>query len=308
MRALVICHQILSRSWATFPRTANRWMSFVVRRNDASARFHYPILLLPKYFIGIILMRFVNRYPLPAFMEICLISYELCILKITYGPFKQPLHFVCIFIAEAPYLGTLVLFVGPLFLSISATESDIINLAWDMRICVDITAPLIYLWTQVSVWSEKRLSRVLEPCRIIKPFTINRKTQRNVLCRPLLTFELEGNTCLVYTDNAKDQKGNIQLYVSRYSIQGKRILLTPINDEKNLDQINRLLTRVREKVSCGTSIDSSIRKSKGRLKSSRKSYLSGSILRKQFSPFLIFLLYYFAHFFMITLSFVDLPI
>ena len=155
MQILKICISLISNSWSIFSHVADQWMEFITRRNAACARFHYPVLLLPKYFIGIILLHIVSPILLPIWVEICVIAYELFLLKITFGPFEEPLHFVGIYIAEAPYIGTLILF----FSKTATASPETVSLAWDMRVCIWIGATLVYLWAQVKKWSERKQKR-----------------------------------------------------------------------------------------------------------------------------------------------------
>ena len=69
-------------------------------------------------------------------------------------------------------------------------------------------------------------------------------------CDVLFTFDSEetGKSYIAYTDNTKDEKGNIKVYANIYDPNGESLKLEPITTEKEWQAINNILISVQEKV------------------------------------------------------------
>ena len=66
----------------------------------------------------------------------------------------------------------------------------------------------------------------------------------------LFTFDSEetGKSYIAYTDNTKDENGNIKVYANIYDPNGESLKLEPITTEKEWKAINNILISVQEKV------------------------------------------------------------
>ena len=69
-------------------------------------------------------------------------------------------------------------------------------------------------------------------------------------CDVLFTFDSDetGKSYIAYTDNTKDEKGNIKVYANIYDPNGESLKLEPITTEKEWQAINNILVSVQEKV------------------------------------------------------------
>ena len=69
-------------------------------------------------------------------------------------------------------------------------------------------------------------------------------------CDVLFTFDSEetGKSYIAYTDNTKDENGNIKVYANIYDPNGESLKLEPITTEKEWKAINNILISVQEKV------------------------------------------------------------
>ncbi len=69
-------------------------------------------------------------------------------------------------------------------------------------------------------------------------------------CDVLFTFDSDetGKSYIAYTDNTKDEKGNIKVYANIYDPNGESLKLEPITTEKEWQAINNILISVQEKV------------------------------------------------------------
>ena len=85
-------------------------------------------------------------------------------------------------------------------------------------------------------------------------FTVINKEGKEVKCDVLFTFDSEetGKSYMVYTDNTKDDKGNVQVYASIYDPKDPNTKLEEIKTEKEWKVIevilNQLQTEIRKKV------------------------------------------------------------
>ena len=85
-------------------------------------------------------------------------------------------------------------------------------------------------------------------------FTVINKEGKEVKCDVLFTFDSEetGKSYMVYTDNTKDAKGNVQVYASIYDPNDPNTKLEEIKSEKEWKVIevilNQLQTEIKKKV------------------------------------------------------------
>ena len=87
-------------------------------------------------------------------------------------------------------------------------------------------------------------------------FTVLDDEGRETPCNVLFTFDRnEDDHYIVYTDNTKDEDENIQVYASRYTMQGNDIKLLPINTEEEWVLIQDTLEDLQERVRKGESLD-----------------------------------------------------
>ena len=57
-----------------------------------------------------------------------------------------------------------------------------------------------------------------------------------------------GKSYIAYTDNTKDENGNIKVYANIYDPNGESLKLEPITTDKEWKAINNILISVQEKV------------------------------------------------------------
>ena len=71
-----------------------------------------------------------------------------------------------------------------------------------------------------------------------------------VICDILFTFESEetGKNYIVYTDNTKDEKGQVQVYASIYDPKDKNMKLEEIKTDKEWKVIDTILKTIQEEV------------------------------------------------------------
>ena len=69
-------------------------------------------------------------------------------------------------------------------------------------------------------------------------------------CDVLFTFDSDetGKSYIAYTDNTKDEQGNIKVYANIYDPNGESLKLEPITTDKEWKAINNILISVQEKV------------------------------------------------------------
>ena len=82
-------------------------------------------------------------------------------------------------------------------------------------------------------------------------FTVINNEGKEVLCDVLFTFDSDetGKSYVVYTDNTKDQTGNIQVYASTYQKgEGTSAKLDPIETDKEWKIIETILNTIQETV------------------------------------------------------------
>lgn len=71
-----------------------------------------------------------------------------------------------------------------------------------------------------------------------------------IMCDILFTFDSEetGKSYIVYTDNSKDQKGNIQVYASIYDPNAENQKLEPITTDAEWKVIETILNTLQEEI------------------------------------------------------------
>lgn len=81
-------------------------------------------------------------------------------------------------------------------------------------------------------------------------FTVINDEGKEVTCDVLFTFDSEETekSYIVYTDNTKDEKGNIQVYASIYDPEEENPELKPIESEKEWKVIETILETLQEEV------------------------------------------------------------
>ena len=82
-------------------------------------------------------------------------------------------------------------------------------------------------------------------------FTVINNEGREVTCNVLFTFDSDETkkSYIVYTDNTKDEKGNIKVYASIYdpnSVDSMELL--PIETEKEWKVIETILESIQEEI------------------------------------------------------------
>jgi len=79
-------------------------------------------------------------------------------------------------------------------------------------------------------------------------FTIINKEGNEVTCEVLFTFESDETkkNYIVYTDNTKDEEGNIKVYASIYTPEGENKELMPIETEREWRVIETILESIQE--------------------------------------------------------------
>lgn len=77
-------------------------------------------------------------------------------------------------------------------------------------------------------------------------FVIKDKDGREIECEPLFTFESEETKkqYVVYTDNSKDDAGNIRVFASIYNVNDKGGELLPIKSDKEWKVIETILDTI----------------------------------------------------------------
>ena len=81
-----------------------------------------------------------------------------------------------------------------------------------------------------------------------KKFTVLNEKGKPVECEPLFTFESEETKkqYVVYTDNTKDEAGNVRVFASIYKMNDKGGELLPIKTDKEWKVIETILESIQE--------------------------------------------------------------
>jgi uncharacterized protein YrzB (UPF0473 family) len=85
-----------------------------------------------------------------------------------------------------------------------------------------------------------------EPGKLI----ITNNEGKQLECDVLFTFDSDetGKSYIAYTDNTKDENGNIRVYASIYDPNGEDLELKPLTDPKEWKVIESILSSIQEKV------------------------------------------------------------
>ena len=86
-------------------------------------------------------------------------------------------------------------------------------------------------------------------------FKVTDENGKQIECEVLFTFESDETkkNYIVYTDNTKDETGNIKVYASIYQPNKKETMLEPIETDKEWKIIETILNTIQETVKEGTS-------------------------------------------------------
>ena len=81
-------------------------------------------------------------------------------------------------------------------------------------------------------------------------FTVLGDDGKEITCQVLFTFESDetNKNYIVYTDNSKDDNGNIQVFASIYDPNDPETKLEPIETEKEWKIIETILTTLQEEI------------------------------------------------------------
>ena len=86
-------------------------------------------------------------------------------------------------------------------------------------------------------------------------FVVKNDLGEEVVCHVLFTFDSDetGKSYIVYTDNSKDEAGNVQVYASIYNPEDPNSRLEPIETEKEWKVIDTILKTLQEEIKNATS-------------------------------------------------------
>ena len=81
-------------------------------------------------------------------------------------------------------------------------------------------------------------------------FKVINDNGEEIVCDILFTFDSEetGKSYIVYTDNSKDEKGNIQVYASIYDPNEENQKLEPITTDAEWKVIETILNTLQEEI------------------------------------------------------------
>lgn len=81
-------------------------------------------------------------------------------------------------------------------------------------------------------------------------FKVTNDEGKEIECEVLFTFESDetNKNYIVYTDNTKDNEGNIKVYASIYEPNKKETTLEPIETEKEWKIIETILNELQEEI------------------------------------------------------------
>ena len=81
-----------------------------------------------------------------------------------------------------------------------------------------------------------------------KNFIVKDENGKEIVCEPLFTFESEETkkNYVVYTDNSKDENGNIRIFASIYKTTEKGNELEAIKTDKEWKVIETVLEAIQE--------------------------------------------------------------
>lgn len=81
-------------------------------------------------------------------------------------------------------------------------------------------------------------------------FTVINDEGREIVCDVLFTFDSDetGKSYIVYTDNTKDEGGNIKVYASIFDPEDENTELLPIESDKEWKVIEAILSSIQEEI------------------------------------------------------------
>lgn len=81
-------------------------------------------------------------------------------------------------------------------------------------------------------------------------FTVINDEGREIVCDVLFTFDSDetGKSYIVYTDNTKDEGGNIKVYASIFDPEDENTELLPIKSDKEWKVIEAILSSIQEEI------------------------------------------------------------
>lgn len=81
-------------------------------------------------------------------------------------------------------------------------------------------------------------------------FTVINDEGKEIVCDVLFTFDSEetGKSYIAYTDNTRDEKGNVQVFASIYDPKEENPDLKPIESEKEWKVIETILETLQEEI------------------------------------------------------------
>lgn len=85
-------------------------------------------------------------------------------------------------------------------------------------------------------------------------FVVTNDEGKEIVCNVLFTFDSDetGKSYIVYTDNSKDELGNVQVYASIYNPEDPNTKLEPIETEKEWKVIDTILKTLQEEIKNAT--------------------------------------------------------
>ena len=86
-------------------------------------------------------------------------------------------------------------------------------------------------------------------------FTVINNEGKEIICDVLFTFDSDETkkSYIVYTDNTKDNSGNIQVYASIFNPEDENTELLPIESDKEWKVIETILESLQEEIKNQTS-------------------------------------------------------
>lgn len=89
-------------------------------------------------------------------------------------------------------------------------------------------------------------------------FTVLDENGKEVVCYPLFTFDSNetGKSYMAYTDNTKDDKGNIKVYASIVDPNSETPTLEPIKTEAEWKIVETILTTLQDEIKSGNNGES----------------------------------------------------
>lgn len=85
-------------------------------------------------------------------------------------------------------------------------------------------------------------------------FTLMGQDGKKIRCDLLFTFECDenGKKYMVYTDNSRDEEGNLQLFASTFEEEDGQFRLMPVETEKEWKRLEIILEELRADAARGT--------------------------------------------------------